>query len=82
MAKKKIKIMVLMGGPSAEHEVSLHTGEQIAAHLNPEKYEITSAVIAKNGRWMIGTGEANPELSRKKKFPITSANGLRNSGIA
>ena len=55
-----------MGGPSAEHEVSLRTGEQIAAHLNPEKYEITSAVIAKNGLWMIGSAQANPELAGRK----------------
>ena len=70
MSKKKIKIVVLMGGPSAEHEVSLHTGEQIVAHLNPERYEITPAVIAKNGRWMIGSAQANPELVSKKKSEL------------
>lgn len=53
MKRQKLKVMVLMGGPSAEHEVSLHTGEQIKAHLDPRKYEVVCATIAKNGRWTI-----------------------------
>ena len=59
MKKSKIKIMILMGGPSAEHEISLRTGEQIKKHLHPDRYEVTSAIIGKDGRWMIDTAAAS-----------------------
>ncbi|GAB4465589.1 MAG: D-alanine--D-alanine ligase [Armatimonadaceae bacterium] len=37
-----MKVAVLMGGTSAEREVSLSTGRQIVAALDPEKYEASS----------------------------------------
>lgn len=43
--------MVLMGGPSDEHEVSLSTGKQILNSLDKEKYSISSVVIGKDGKW-------------------------------
>jgi len=36
---KKLKIGVLMGGPSAEHEVSLATGANVVANLDKTKYK-------------------------------------------
>lgn len=59
--------MILMGGPSEEHEVSLHTGEQIMRHLDPKRYQITSVIIAKNGQWMIDAPHASMgQLSKEK----------------
>ena len=54
-----------MGGPSTEHEISLRTGEQIKKHLHPDRYEVTSAVIEKNGRWMIDAAETNHFAAEK-----------------
>ncbi len=45
MIHKKLDVVVLMGGNSHEREVSLSTGKQIMAALNPEKYNITSADV-------------------------------------
>lgn len=50
---KKLRVAVLMGGPSREHEVSLKSGENIFARLNPEKYETKKVLIGKNGDWEI-----------------------------
>ncbi|MBI2057636.1 MAG: D-alanine--D-alanine ligase [Candidatus Yanofskybacteria bacterium] len=49
---KRLKIGVFMGGPSVEHEVSLATGVQIMANLNPDKYSVVAVKISKSGRWM------------------------------
>ena len=57
MSRKKIKIAVLMGGPSAEHEVSLNTGKEILAHLDPKKYDALPVMIAKNGQWLLHASE-------------------------
>lgn len=42
-----------MGGPSAEHEVSLHTGKQIIAHLDPNRYVAAPIIITKTCQWLV-----------------------------
>lgn len=51
---KKIKIGVLFGGRSGEHEVSLQSARSVLANLNPEKYTITQIGITLNGKWFSG----------------------------
>ncbi len=41
------KINVVMGGPSAEHEVSLATGREVLLHLNRSKYTPRAVVITR-----------------------------------
>lgn len=53
MTKGKVKVLVLMGGPSEEHEVSLATGEGILKNLNPRKYRSIPVVITKERRWLL-----------------------------
>lgn len=40
MVSKRIRVGVLTGGASAERDISLATGAQIAASLSPERYEV------------------------------------------
>jgi D-alanine-D-alanine ligase len=47
----KIKIGILCGGQSAEHEVSLQSARCILEALNPNKYDVTCILISKNGDW-------------------------------
>lgn len=47
---KKIKVTVLMGGKSAEHEVSLASGKEVLKHLSPQKYEAFQVLIDKQGQ--------------------------------
>ena len=51
MANKKLKIGVLFGGKSAEHEVSLQSAENIINSLDKNKYEIVSIKISKTGEF-------------------------------
>ncbi len=44
-----MRIVVLMGGKSTEHEVSLLSGQQVVANLNQNKYEVFPVVISKTG---------------------------------
>ena len=59
MPKKKIKIAVLIGGPSPEHEVSLNTGKEILANLDKAKYLPTSIVVTKDGKWPLRFSQLN-----------------------
>ena len=51
MANKRLKIGVLFGGKSAEHEVSLQSAENIINSLDKNKYEIVSIKISKTGEF-------------------------------
>ena len=45
----KIKVGVLRGGPSAEYEISLLTGENVLKHLPKDKYEVRDLLWTKDG---------------------------------
>ncbi|KKR58556.1 MAG: D-alanine-D-alanine ligase, partial [Parcubacteria group bacterium GW2011_GWC2_40_31] len=45
-----IRVGVLRGGPSLEHEVSLKTGESVLRNL-PAKYSAKDIFISKEGEW-------------------------------
>ena len=49
--KKKLRVAILFGGRSAEHEISLISARNIAAAMDKKKYRITAIVIDKQGRW-------------------------------
>jgi D-alanine-D-alanine ligase len=55
-SKKRLRVGVLFGGRSGEHEVSLASAASVIRALDPEKYEAVPIGIAKDGRWLVGTG--------------------------
>lgn len=48
---KKVRLGVLCGGKSAEHEVSLLSAKSVIGALDKEKYDITIIGIDKDGHW-------------------------------
>lgn len=48
---KKIKLGVMFGGRSAEHEVSIRSAKNIMAALDQKKYKVIPIKIARNGRF-------------------------------
>lgn len=48
---KKIKIGILFGGKSAEHEISLLSAKSIIDALDRDKYEVILIGIGKDGEW-------------------------------
>ena len=49
----KKHIIILAGGPSSEHEVSLKTADEIIKNLDPRKYLAHKIVVTKNGQWLM-----------------------------
>src|SRR3989338_9924448 len=50
---KKLKVGVLMGGLSAEHDVSLATCKNVMDNLDKTKYEPVSIKLTKTRRWLV-----------------------------
>ena len=58
MARKKLRIGLIFGGRSGEHEVSLASATSVMANLDREKYEVVPIGITKEGGWLLGTEPA------------------------
>src|SRR5437773_6517168 len=48
---RKIRVGILFGGRSAEHEVSLQSAKNIIEAIDPSKYEVVPIGIDKKGQW-------------------------------
>ncbi len=56
-AKRKLRVAVVMGGPSAEHDVSLETGKNVVANLDRRRYAVLPVVVSRRGRWPMSIDE-------------------------
>ncbi|MBI3665653.1 MAG: D-alanine--D-alanine ligase [Acidobacteria bacterium] len=56
--KKKIRVAVLFGGRSGEHEVSLRSAASVLAALDRHKYEALPIAIGKSGKWLTAAESA------------------------
>jgi D-alanine-D-alanine ligase len=68
--RKRLRVGVLFGGRSGEHEVSLASAASVIRALDPQKYEAVPIGITKEGRWLVGT-------SAQKMLPEVLKSGER-----
>ncbi len=54
MAKDKIRVAILFGGKSGEHEVSLTSAQGIMKAIDKNKYEVVPIGISQEGHWLVG----------------------------
>lgn len=50
---RRLRIAVLFGGRSAEHEVSVLSATNVMKALSPEKYDAVPIFVARDGRWFL-----------------------------
>ena len=48
---KKLRVAVLYGGRSGEHEISLQSAASVINYLDRDRFEIVPVAIDKQGRW-------------------------------
>src|ERR1700684_848718 len=74
ISRKRLRIGVLFGGRSGEHEVSLAFAASVIQALDPEKYEAVPIGISKDGRWLVGVGALKllPDILKKGKRVMLS----------
>lgn len=53
MKKRKIRVGILFGGRSAEHEVALQSAKNIIEAIDKKKYEVVLIGIDKKGKWLL-----------------------------
>ncbi len=84
---KKLRIGILFGGKSAEHEISLLSAKNVVAALDPNKYEVVLVGIDKNGEWHLRDAEKfllnaeNPRLVQLNKSMANVALVPKENGL-
>jgi D-alanine-D-alanine ligase len=53
---KRIRVAVIAGGRSSEHEISIASARSVLQALDPKRYETTAIGIGRNGRWELVSG--------------------------
>jgi D-alanine-D-alanine ligase len=73
--KKRLRVGVLFGGRSGEHEVSLISAASVIQALDPQQYEPVPIGITKDGQWLAGTAAHKmlPEILRSGERVMLSA---------
>src|ERR1700736_1787418 len=69
-AKKKLRVGILFGGRSGEHEVSLLSAASILNAIDRTKYEVIPIGITKQGQWLTSTEAHNLLTGNTKPAPV------------
>jgi D-alanine-D-alanine ligase len=65
----RLRVAVVMGGRSSEHEVSLASARSVLEALDPARYETVTVEIGRDGRWELGSGSRG-ELERDGRSAV------------
>jgi D-alanine-D-alanine ligase len=69
---KKIRVGLIFGGKSGEHEVSLASAQSVARAMDKDKYEVVMIGITKEGRWLAGP-HALKQLAAASPSPLLAS---------
>jgi D-alanine-D-alanine ligase len=66
---RRVRVAVLLGGRSSEHDVSLASARSVLDALDPERYEPVTVEIGRDGRWELGTAEQDGSVAETLPVP-------------
>ena len=78
---KKTRVIILFGGRSAEHEVSLLSARNVFLALDRERFEPVLVGIDKQGHWRIEP-ERDPARCHRRSAPAQAGGGRARAGRA
>jgi len=66
MRQQKLRVGVIFGGRSCEHDVSLHSAASVLANLDTQKYEVIPLGITREGTWLLGVTPDEMQIPAEK----------------
>jgi D-alanine-D-alanine ligase len=60
---RRLRVAVLAGGRSSEHDISLASARSVEAALDPTRYDVVPILIGRDGRWALPAGARKDELA-------------------
>lgn len=70
----RVRVAVLLGGRSSEHEISIASGRSVLAALDPARYDPVTVEIGRDGRWELGSGDNAGSVA--ETLPVPTAGGV------
>ena len=67
---RKIRVGIVFGGRSGEHEVSLTSAKGIMGAIDKNKYEVVPIGITKSGQWLVGGNVHQQLLAAAAGHPV------------
>jgi len=67
---KKVRVAVIAGGRSSEHEISLASARSVIDALDPARYEIETIEIDREGRWALNSSLKELEKPVAETLPV------------
>jgi D-alanine-D-alanine ligase len=79
---KKLRIGVIFGGRSGEHEVSLRSARSVIEAIDKSKYEVVPIAITKEGNWLGPAAAAKVLPAETQRLVPTNAHGNSSRDVA
>jgi D-alanine-D-alanine ligase len=74
---RRLRVALLAGGRSSEHDISLASARSVLEALDPERYEVVSVAIGRDGRWELGgSNPAKLQVATRSGSGATTAESL------
>jgi D-alanine-D-alanine ligase len=78
----RLRVALLAGGRSSEHEISLASARSVLEALDPERYDVVGVAIGRDGRWALQSSQRHvrgpgpdTEPSRAETLPVPAEAG-------
>ena len=73
----KLRVAILFGGPSSEHEISCASASGVLGAIDRSKYEVIPIGITKAGKWTLAADDAAKWALRKGNLAVVEDEGNR-----
>jgi D-alanine--D-alanine ligase len=74
--QRKVRVAVVFGGRSAEHAVSCASAGLVLGAIDPGKYDVVPIGIARDGRWVLTSGDVSRLALTAGELPSVEAVAL------
>jgi D-alanine-D-alanine ligase len=67
VTQRRLRVALLAGGRSSEHDISLASARSVLGALDPERYDVVGIQIARDGRWQLEARDTSAKLQSAPK---------------
>jgi len=77
VSARKLRVALIAGGRSSEHDISLASARSVLQALDPARYEVVSVAIGRDGRWELESHASRGELGSgpAETLPVPAGDG-------
>jgi D-alanine-D-alanine ligase len=67
---RRVRVAVVAGGRSSEHEISVASARSVIEALHPDRYEVETIEIGRDGRWALNSGMKELDRPVAETLPV------------